>query len=111
MLDIDKLVLTERVIQRALTWSIILNGFYCSKLKSSLRKFYCFNKITWLTVVEYLCHKWSRIWPCLSYFRHSKRTTVSVARRIRRVSLVVQELLTLPEHLRWTHVFLCCSIV
>jgi hypothetical protein len=44
--------------------------------------------MTWLTVMEYLCHKWPRIcYTC------------------RRVSLVEQKLLILPEHLSSTLVF------
>ena len=65
--------------------------------------------MTWLTVMEYLCHKWPRIcstcrkhFPvrssCMTYHRF-------VTRLARRVSLVEQELLTLPEHLSSAPVF------
>ena len=37
------------------------------KLKSSLRKF-TVPAMTWLTVMEYTCHKWPRI--CSTYRKH-----------------------------------------
>jgi hypothetical protein len=52
---------------------------------------------TWLTVMEYLCHKWPRI--CSRSFPRSWLITGFATRLTRRVSLVEQELLTLPEHL------------
>jgi len=65
--------------------------------------------MTWLTVMKYLCHKWPRIcstcrkhFPvrssCMTYHRF-------VTRLARRVSLVEQELPTLPEHLSSAPVF------
>jgi hypothetical protein len=64
------------------------------------------KRITWLTVTEYLCHKWTQIRgdapldanSSLS-FPHSWLITGFVTRLTRRASLVEQELLTLPEHL------------
>ena len=41
-----------------LTRKLLNQGFLLVKLKSSLRKFYGRH---WLTVLEFLCHKWSRI--------------------------------------------------
>jgi hypothetical protein len=59
--------------------------------------------MTWLTVMEYLCHKWPRIRStCLSTSWH---ITWFVTRLTRWVSLVEQELLTLPEHLSSSLVF------
>ena len=55
--------------------------------------------MTWLTAMEYLCHKWPRSFP------HSRLITGFVTRLTRRVSLVEQELLTLPEHLSSPPVF------
>jgi hypothetical protein len=65
--------------------------------------------MTWLTIMEYLCHKWPRIcstcrkhFPVLSSFTTYYRC---VTRLTRRVPLVEQELLTLPEHLSSPPVF------
>jgi hypothetical protein len=59
--------------------------------------------MTWLTAMEYLCHKWPRICPLVlntsRSFPHSWLITGFVTRLTRRVSLVEHELLTLPEHL------------
>ena len=63
--------------------------------------------LTWLTAMEYLCHKWyvpllvntSRSLP------HSWLITGFVTRLTRRVPLVDQELLTLPEHLSSYSIF------
>jgi hypothetical protein len=59
--------------------------------------------MTWLIVMEYLCHKWSQICStCRNTsrsFPHSWLITRFVTRLTRRVSLVEQELPTLPEHL------------
>ena len=57
----------------------------------------------WLSVMEYLCHKWPRICStCRNSsrsFPHSWLITGFVTILIRQVSLVEQELPTLPEHL------------
>jgi hypothetical protein len=60
--------------------------------------------MTLLTVMEYpyLCHKWHICSTCLNAsqsFPHSWLITGFVTRLTRRVSLVEQELITLPEHL------------
>jgi hypothetical protein len=48
---------------------------------------------------ENLCHKWPRICStCRKHFPHSWLITGFVTRLTRRVPLVEQELLTLPEH-------------
>jgi hypothetical protein len=53
-----------------------------------------------------LCHKWSRICStCRKHFPHSRLITGFVTRLTRRVPLVEQELLTLPEHLSSPPVF------
>ena len=66
--------------------------------------------MTWLTVTEYLCHKWLRIcYTCRStsrFFPHSWLITAFVTRLTRRVPLVERELLTLPEHLSSPPVFI-----
>ena len=66
---------------------------------------------TWLTVMEYMCHKWPRIcstcrkhFPVLSSWK-SWLITGFVTRLNRRVPLVEQELLTLPEHLSSPPIF------
>ena len=43
-----------------LTRKLLNQGFLLVKLKSLLRKLYG-PLMTWLTVMEYLCHKWPRI--------------------------------------------------
>ena len=57
--------------------------------------------MTWLTVMEYLCHKWPRICStCRNpsrFFPHSWLITGIVTRLTRRVSLVEQERFVLPE--------------
>jgi len=65
--------------------------------------------MTWLTVMEYLCHKWPRICSTcrntLRSFPHSWLITGFVTTLTRRVPLVEQELLTLPEHMSSPPVF------
>jgi hypothetical protein len=49
--------------------------------------------MTWLTVMEYLCHKWTRIWStCRKHFPHYWLITGFVTRLTGRVPLVEQEL-------------------
>jgi hypothetical protein len=59
--------------------------------------------MTWLTTMEYLCHKWPRICStCRKHFPsfpHSRLITGFVTILTQRVPIVEQELLTLPEHL------------
>jgi len=43
-----------------LTWQLLNQEFLLIKLKSSLQ-FFTVPTMTWLTVMEYLCHKWPRI--------------------------------------------------
>jgi hypothetical protein len=68
-----------------------------------------FATMTWLTVIEYMCHKWTRIFStCRRNSRSFPRSwliTGFVARITRRVTLVEQELLTFPEHLSSPPVF------
>ena len=82
--------------------------------KQKFQKFQIHQKLSfwekwlgWLTVMEYLCHKWPRI--CSTYCKHflvlSQLVTGFVTRLTRRVPLVEQELLTLPEHLSSPPVF------
>jgi hypothetical protein len=65
--------------------------------------------MTWLTVMEYLCHRWPRICSLVvntsRSFPHSWYITGFVTRLARRVPLVEQELLTSSEHLRSPPVF------
>ena len=91
-----------------LTRKLLNQGFLLVKLKSSLRKFYVAT-MTWLTAMEYLRHKWPRIcftcrkhFPILLSFITYHRF---VTRLTRRVPLVEQELLTLPEHLSSSPIF------
>jgi hypothetical protein len=60
--------------------------------------------MAWLTAVEYLCHKWT--WICCACRKHFPDPfLIHVTRLTRRVPLVEQELLTLPEHLSSSPVF------
>ena len=90
-----------------LTRKLLNQGFILVKLKSSLRKLTVATMI-WLTVMEYLSHKWSRIYSTCKHFRSFPRSwliTGFVTKLKRRVLLVEHELLTLPEHLRSPPVF------
>jgi len=63
--------------------------------------------MTWLTITEYMCHTWPRICsPSRKHlsFPHSWLITGFVTRVIRRVPLVMQELLTLWKI--WVHSWL-----
>ena len=78
--------------------------------------FYSFTvaTMTWLTITEYLCHKWPRI--CSTCRRHFLvlsllwLITGIVTGVTRSVSLVEQELLTLPESLNSPPVFSGVSV-
>ena len=64
------------------------------------------EQFIWFTVMKYLCHKWSRICStCRKHFPHSWLITGFVTRLTRRVPLVEQELLTIPEHLSSPPIF------
>ena len=93
-------------------------GFLLIKLRSSLQNFTVAN-LTWLTAMEYLCHKWPRIcsichklFPVLSSFMTYHQL---VTRLTRWMPLVEQELPTLPEHLSsppvFSEVHATCSFV
>ena len=62
--------------------------------------------ITWLTVTEYLCHKWHKYVPLvvitIRSFPHSWLITRIVTRVTQRVPHVEHELLTLPEHMSFS---------
>ena len=77
-----------------LTRKLLNQGFLVVKLKPSLWQFYVAT-----TVMENLCHKWPRICSTCRSFLHSWLITEFVTRFTRRVPLVEQELLTLPEHM------------
>ena len=59
--------------------------------------------MTWVTTMEYLCHKWPRICStCRKHFPsfpHSRLINGFVTILTQRVPIVEQELLTIPEHL------------
>ena len=75
-----------------------------AKLKSSFQRFYGRNHD-----MEYLCHKWPRICStCRNHFAVLSSFVAYhqfVTRLTRRMSLVEQELLTIPEHLGSLPVF------
>ena len=79
---------------------LLYQGILLVKLKSLPRRF-TVATMTWLTVTtEYLCHKWPWIYSVnRNHYPHSWLITGFVTRLTRRVPLVEQELLTLPEHL------------
>ena len=89
-----------------LTRKLLNQWFLLVKLKSSLWMFY-----GWPLWYIDLCHKWPRIYVPLVVnisrsFPHSwLKGTGFVTRLTRRVSLVEQELLTIPEHLSSPPVF------
>ena len=89
-----------------LTMQLLNQGFILVRLKSSL---FTVAIVTWLTVMEYMCHKWPRYVPLVvnisRSFPHSWLITGFVAWLTRRVSLVEQELLTFPEHMSSPPVF------
>ena len=97
---------------------LLNQGFLVIMLKSSFQMFYVVT-MTWVTVKEYLCHKWPRIWsvcrnhnPVLSSSWLITRYVVE--RTTWLVSLVRQELLTILEKLEFTPTIYwgsCCSII
>ena len=91
-----------------LTRKLLNQGFPLKKLRSSVRKF-TVATMTWLTVTEYLCHKWPRYVPLVvnisRSFPHSWLINGFVTRYTRRVSPVERELPTLSEHPCSTPVF------
>jgi hypothetical protein len=84
-------------------------SYYLEKMKYIYFESFTVATTTWLTVMEYLCHKWPRI--CSTWRKHFLLLSSFIhitgfgTRLTRRVSLVEQELLTLPEHLSSPPVF------
>ena len=54
--------------------------------------------MAWVTDMEYMSHKWPRICSTSRFFPYSWLITGCVTRITRRVSLLDQELITLPDH-------------
>ena len=80
-----------------LTRKLLNQWFLLVKMKWSLRKFYDRHH----DLVDHygvLCHKWPRICSTCRKHSHSLLITGFVTRLTQQVSLVEQELLTLPEH-------------
>jgi hypothetical protein len=98
--NIRGLLLTRKLLNQGLllvSWSHHFESFTVATM-------------TWLTATEYLRHKWPRICStCRKHFFRSFPRTCFIAgfvtRLTRRVPLVKQELLTLPEHLRSPPIF------
>ena len=96
ILAIVLILLTRKLLNQGLSWSHHFESFTVATM-------------TWLTVMEYLCHKWPRI--CSTCRKHfpvlSSLVTYHwfVTRLTRRVPLVEQKLITLPEHLSSPPVF------
>jgi hypothetical protein len=83
-----------------LTRKLLNQGFLLVKSKSSLRKFYGRHYDLVDRYGIYLCHKWPRICStCRKQFPIHDLSTGSVTRLTRRVPLVEQKLLILPDHL------------
>ena len=89
-----------------LTRKLLKPGFLLAKLRSSLRDFMIATMI-WLTVMEYMCHQWSQICStCRKYSPvYSSLMTYHRTRLTRRMPLVEQELISLPENLSSAPVF------
>jgi hypothetical protein len=86
-----------------------LYEMFSNKLQYGLHSFESCTiaTMTWFTAMKYLCHKWPRIYStCRNHsFPHSWLLTGFASRLTRRLPLVEQELLTLPELLSSTPVF------
>jgi hypothetical protein len=107
-------VLDTTLCDKVCQWLVAGQWFSPGTLVSSINKTDCHDiteillKVV-LTVMEYRCQKWP--WICSTCRKHflvlsSFMTYHRVCTRlIRRVPLVEQELLTLPEHLSSTPVF------
>ena len=88
----------------------LFSGSYWTNGSSWLSWSHHFERFTvttmnWLTAMECLCHKWPLVVITSRSFPHSWLITGVVARITRRVPLVEQELLTLPEHMSSPPVF------
>jgi hypothetical protein len=92
-----------------LTKKLLNQGFLLVKLKSSLRKFYgCHQRLGWPLWNICVTNDHGYVPLVVNTYRSFPRSwliTVCVTRLTRRVSLVEQELLTLPEHLSSPPVF------
>ena len=79
---------------------LLIQGFLLVKLKSSLRTFYGRHHDL---VDRYLCHKWPRICKhtlvLSSFIIYHCSSSLFIARFIRQVPQIDQDLLTLLEHL------------
>ena len=86
---------------------ITINGLNQTRYYDTCHHFKSFtvDTMTWLTVTEHLCHKWPLVVNTFQSFPNSWLITKILTRVTRWVSLVEQELLTLPEHLSSTPVF------
>ena len=91
------LLLTRKLLNQGFLWLSWSHHFESFSLAT----------MTWLTVMECLCHKWPRICSTchkhspILFFPHSWLISGPVTRLTRRMPLVEQELLTLPEHLSY----------
>jgi hypothetical protein len=99
-----------------ITRKLLKQGLLVFKLKSSLRNL-TVATMTWLTVAEYLCHKWPRIYSVcrnhyliLSSFMTCYRVCKLLTRVTRRMPHVELELLALPEHLISHSVLVWCVL-
>jgi len=81
-------LLQHQYSQTINVWQIIINEYHLCW--SHYFERFTVVTMTWLTVIEYLCHKWSRL------FLHSWFITGFVTGKTWRVSHVEQELIILP---------------
>jgi hypothetical protein len=106
----NKYTLTVVPIRISLIYGCCLQWSYWTKGSCWLRWWHYFESftfatMTWWTVMEYLCNKWTRIWSTSRSFPHWWLITRFIDRLTRRIPLVEPELLTLPEHLSSPPVF------
>jgi len=62
--------------------------------------------MTWLTVAEYLCHRWPRKWSV-----SGSRNAVLLLSWIQDIPLVEQELPTIPEHMSSIQCLVECMLL
>ena len=96
-----ELLLTETLLSQM--WLVV-------KLKSSLGKFTIATR-SWLTVLEYLCHKWPRICPVCCNYNTVLSSFVTCHQVCSMLSHVEQTLLTRLEHMSSSPIFNVVPVV
>ena len=96
-----ELLLTETLLSQM--WLVV-------KLKSSLGKFTIATR-SWLTVLEYLCHKWPRICPVCCNYNTVLSSFVTCHQVCSMLSHVEQTLLTRLEQMSSSPIFSVVPVV